>query len=981
MPHQDTESKTVHYHISGGHGGQGGLGHGNGGMGGSGGTGEGPTVIFGDKIVNQGQGLKEVLYKWLECPPDTKDRQYELQSLHHEATCHWLLQDVQFIRWKDTPGSLWIRGISGTGKSVLSSTVIEEITVACSKESAVAYFYFDFRNERQRMDIMLWSIIWQLSGQSPSPYSALNQLHKKLKNGTVKPQFIHLQAVLEDLLSELDQTYIVIDGLDECNKTDWKRLIGLLHSLYYPAKHALHLLFTSQPLEDFKTAFKNVPFFELGSVVSTGDIRSFIGNEVPKVGNWASDDKNAEQVTEQIVQKSNGMFRMAACLLIELGHCRWEEDWEETLTVLPADLFGIYSRFFTRAKDTPRLPTVFIQAIFQWLVFSARQITSDELADALAFRLDNPGFDFSDPKKSIYYPNRCQGNYDIFKLFEGLIIIKNNDCNLQSMDNWGLASLSIYNNNEPSIALAHSSVKDYILSPQFQGEFGSCIDLRIHVSHRFITQTCVRYLLLFSEPKHLMTRDTLPDYPMSLYAAKYWFHHLQLCNDQDQKALLPLTMYLLEDGSSQYTALYRLGLMPQYMAHNWDEPISPAICMCSEIGYTDGVHSLLIEHNASVDLVEKYEQTALHLALKNDHPGIARLLIEHNASVDLVNKDGQTALHLALKNCHPDIAKLLIEHNASVDLVEKAGWTALHFASENDHLDIVRLLIEHNASVDLVNKDEQTALHLALKNCHPDIARLLIECNASVDLVEKAGWTALHFASQNDHLDIVRLLIEHNASVDLVNKDVQTALHLALKNCHPDIARLLIEHNASVDLVEKAGWTALHIASWNGHLDIVRLLIEHNAFVDLVDKYRETALHLASRNGHFDIVKLLIEHNASVDLVEKAGWTALRLASRNGHLDIVRLLIEHNASVDLVNKDGQTALHLASRNGHLDIVRLLIEHNASVDLFEEDRWTALHLALENGHLEISKLLIEHGATATLGRTMSNPPDDTVHSVF
>jgi hypothetical protein len=60
--------------------------------------------------------LEEVLCKWLESPPDTKDRQYELRSLHHEATGRWLLHDGRFVRWRDTPSSLWIKGIC---KSVL----------------------------------------------------------------------------------------------------------------------------------------------------------------------------------------------------------------------------------------------------------------------------------------------------------------------------------------------------------------------------------------------------------------------------------------------------------------------------------------------------------------------------------------------------------------------------------------------------------------------------------------------------------------------------------------------------------------------------------------------------------------------------------------------------------------------------------------------------------------------------------------------
>jgi hypothetical protein len=201
-----------------------------------------------------------------------------------------------------------------------SSTVIEEIVKICPNRSAVSYFYFDFRNERQRMDIMLRSIVWQLSGRSPSPYRSLCQLYKSLGNGTVQPQQVHLQAVLGDLLSELDHTYIVIDGLDECRKTDWKPLVNFIHSLHHPARNAPHLLFTSQPLDEFQTAFKDVTFIELGSWVSNDDIRSFVGSEVPKACNWTGDDNNSvKKVTEQIVKKSHGMLVLSSHFNLSLS--------------------------------------------------------------------------------------------------------------------------------------------------------------------------------------------------------------------------------------------------------------------------------------------------------------------------------------------------------------------------------------------------------------------------------------------------------------------------------------------------------------------------------------------------------------------------------------------------------------------------------------------------------------------------------------
>jgi hypothetical protein len=186
--------------------------------------------------------------------------------------------------------------------------VIKEIVLTGAEQSTVAYFFFDFRNERQHVDIMLRFIIWQLSGQSPSPYNTLEQLYKRLGNGAIQPHHEDLQEVLKNLLSDFNWTYIIIDGLDECNKTDWKPLVQFIHSLCRPAKNAPHLLFTSQPLEEFQTAFKDVTFFELSSTISKNDISSFVGSTVRGFKNWASDDEYAEHVTEQIVQKSNGML-------------------------------------------------------------------------------------------------------------------------------------------------------------------------------------------------------------------------------------------------------------------------------------------------------------------------------------------------------------------------------------------------------------------------------------------------------------------------------------------------------------------------------------------------------------------------------------------------------------------------------------------------------------------------------------------------
>ncbi|KAJ6571529.1 hypothetical protein B0H19DRAFT_1130272 [Mycena capillaripes] len=67
----------------------------------------------------EAQTLRKKLYEWLGSPPDQMIKQDEMQQLRYENTGSWFLNSTKFRDWKDNPGSLWIEGNSGTGKSVL----------------------------------------------------------------------------------------------------------------------------------------------------------------------------------------------------------------------------------------------------------------------------------------------------------------------------------------------------------------------------------------------------------------------------------------------------------------------------------------------------------------------------------------------------------------------------------------------------------------------------------------------------------------------------------------------------------------------------------------------------------------------------------------------------------------------------------------------------------------------------------------------
>ncbi|KAJ7726451.1 ankyrin repeat-containing domain protein [Mycena maculata] len=969
------------------------------------------------EIAQAEQAIHDKLYKWLQSPPDMTSKQDEMQMLRHENTGSWFLNGPEFSEWKANPGSLWIRGNSGTGKSVLCSTVIRDVCMAADgKSSAVAYFYFDFTDDKcQRPDIMLQSIVFQLSALSSPPYKALGQLHNTLSG--VPPRHEDLLKVLDEVLSELGRCYVILDALDECNEADFHRLVDFIKTpLGRPNERPLHLLFTSQPRQIFMEEFHDLTLVELESGATENDIRSFVESGVSHLKSWAT---QAEQVTEQVVQKSSGMFRLATCLLKELDDC-W---WEETLNALPSDLYGIYDRFL---KRVPSKRLIYVQAIFRWLLFAAHPVTLNELADAIAFN-------FSDPVQFIYDPRRRKDNTSaIFKWLDGLILIKDHD-------------YSWHPEPEPekSVALAHASVQDYILSKQFTDKFAAGQDFTAHPSHKFLAQSCVHYLLYFSDTEHPLNSETFPNYPLSMYAAKYWFHHLQHCDNQD--ALFDLAMHLLQDGSSQYTALNHLHDVIGYGdGPDWTRSIPSPLVACSKIGYTAGV-CFLLENGANINAVGGQWGTTLQTAAWEGFTQIVGLLL--NKGANLYPKTGSSSgspLDLACCKGHTEVVRMLLDHGAIPSAPDGELCKALGSASDRAHIDIVDLLLKNGVNPNTTSKRFGSALHAAvgpiprgldhrptifianrrqitdllLKNGANinavggkyggvlqaasaggilEIVQLFVNKGLDVNHIEGGKYSPLQAALEAGHSDIVHFLLENGAEVNTQGGNFGSALQAAAAAmldflCLPDMPAFIESQTKLISLLLASGanpnstggkfGSALCAASSGGHHEIITILLDHGTNVNIECGVFGGALQAAAgplrpkwmqtvTEDKFLVMyrtKLLVRRKKSIQVLLDKGaivnvkfGTALQIASRWGHADIVQVLLKNGADVDTGGDEHGTALQIASRWGHPDIVRILLENGVNIDAGDADHGTALQIASRWGHADIVRILLEKGA--------------------
>jgi ankyrin repeat protein len=122
---------------------------------------------------------------------------------------------------------------------------------------------------------------------------------------------------------------------------------------------------------------------------------------------------------------------------------------------------------------------------------------------------------------------------------------------------------------------------------------------------------------------------------------------------------------------------------------------------------------------------------------------ITTLLLNHGASADALNKNWQTPLMAAACFGDEKLVKLLIDHKANVNIGNRFGMTALMYARSFAK---VRMLIAAGASVNDKNITGETALYYSTQRADPDAVKALIEAGANVNAKNDKNMSALHLA-------------------------------------------------------------------------------------------------------------------------------------------------------------------------------------------------------------------------------------------
>ncbi|KAN0118153.1 hypothetical protein V8E52_005414 [Russula decolorans] len=649
--------------------------------------------------VNRNQ-LRDSLLQWLS-PSDPSINHNLASKAHHDGTAQWFFQGNIFNQWKSTGSFLWIQGKPGSGKSIICSSIIQDITsLRDAGTASMAYFYFDFRDvDKQRLHNLLPSLLIQLSARSDPCHDILSQLYSAHDRGEKQPSDRAMVECLKTMLTiEVQEpTYIIMDALDECPITSTipsprEEVLELVDELVGLHLSNLHICVTSRPESDIQAFLGPLTSRPVSLHDESGqqdDIADYVSSFVHsdrRMRRWREEDKDL--VIKTLSEKADGMFRWVFCQLEVLRHC-FPPSVRRILEELPDSLDETYERILREIRKSNQ---GLARRLMQCLVAAVRPLQVKEIAEVLAFDFNAEGI----PKLNQNWRWEDQEEAVMSACSSLVTIVKHEDSRI--------------------VQFSHFSVKEFLTADRLAEPMRdvSGYHIELEAAHTILAQACIGVLLRSDDH---VDRDNIKDFPLALYAAEYWPKHAKLGS---VSARIKDGMECLFDEDKPHFATW-LWIYDEMEGDRMDtmcpeKPRAAPLCQAARLGFRDLAAHLIAEHpeHVNASLRGYWEETTIHAAAEGGNTDIVSLLLEHDADVDGRDNVGATPLHWAASSGKLDIGQCLLDHGADINARSRYGWTPLFEAAGGGHVEFAQMLLERGVVIDARDDDGRTPLSWAM---------------------------------------------------------------------------------------------------------------------------------------------------------------------------------------------------------------------------------------------------------------------------
>ncbi|TVY84848.1 Vegetative incompatibility protein HET-E-1 [Lachnellula suecica] len=419
------------------------------------------------------------------------DELERLAEKRQEGTCEWVFRNALFQAWKgDAHGDpvLWVKGIPGAGKTILSTYIIRKLQEE-GRFTTAYHICNSYTTGKHLLGEIMRSITVQFLR---SNLDIASYIFENYANKGLTPSATRVKGLLEKLLQTIPSIRIIIDGLDEYPVSDQRTILNELLSLSKLASGQCRILFSNRESENINKRLNGRPTLSLRDQNAdlTKDIELYVHAELDSFRHDFGDPL-VDKIERQIVAKADGMFLWVRLIMQSLEQCHSQQELLDAVATLPEGLDKAYKRILDDLRDRSSDKSI---RILQWIACSFRILKVHEIKDGIVFQ--TPGIALSEQTKLV----------DSF---------------------WEHCKPLIEKGPKNTLDFVHYSAKEYVLH-ETSGPF-----LDSSEAHYGLAISCMNYMnssYCFIDPQNTsnaLTIRVLRGYHgLHHYANKFWFQHL-----------------------------------------------------------------------------------------------------------------------------------------------------------------------------------------------------------------------------------------------------------------------------------------------------------------------------------------------------------------------------------------------------------------------------------------------------------------------
>ena len=241
-----------------------------------------------------------------------------IRKKRHGTTASWLTETTAFKTWfaETKSSTLWLSGILGSGKSVVTAAAINELLCHSRRgKDHIGFFFCEYDNANSlSARIVLGALIRQcLTADTLSEVMESRLKNMFDGNEGLYPDIDDLAFLLGELTATSTSITFVVDGLDECARKERMILLNQLHCLVSTPKSLVKIFFSSRELvmRDIASVFDSCLQVTMDCAEARADIPTYVKDVVTEKIQIAELEVGSPQliheIIEALVKGANGM--------------------------------------------------------------------------------------------------------------------------------------------------------------------------------------------------------------------------------------------------------------------------------------------------------------------------------------------------------------------------------------------------------------------------------------------------------------------------------------------------------------------------------------------------------------------------------------------------------------------------------------------------------------------------------------------------